>query len=354
VKIGYIHDGQSAAIDNREDGYVAAATAKYANDYLGGIGGHPIDLVLCEGKQDAALTTDCANQMVQKGVAAVLFNVSGQAGALVKPLADAKIPIVAFSSAEATFLADKTAFALSNPIAGIAGFPATVAAKNKFTRAGMLVIDVPGATGPAKAIGVPAFQAAGATLDIANVAPGVADMSPQVQAMLKKDPQMVHIIGNAVFCQSAIKALRDASFKGVITMISNCVDPATIKAIGAGLKGILVSYTAGEDPNNADYKTFLAVKEKYASGQTINITGTPVGSFVVVDAFAKALAKLTGEVTPATIVSTLQGMDALPLPTVKGATFKCDGKAIPGIPPACTNGFATATLDATGKPVFDS
>jgi ABC-type branched-subunit amino acid transport system substrate-binding protein len=354
VKIGYIYDGQSAAIDNREDGLMAAASVKYANDYLGGLGGHVIDLQLCDGKQDAGLTTDCSNQMVQKGVAAVLFNVSGQAGSIVKPLAAANIPIVAFSSADASLIADKTAFNLSNPIAGIAAFPATVAGKNKFTKSAMIVIDVPGATGPAKAVGVPAFQAAGSTLDIVNIAPGTADMSPQVQAMLKKSPEMVHIIGNAVFCQSAIKALRDASYAGVITMISNCVDPATIKAIGAGLKGILVSYTAGEDPSNPDYKTYLAVKDKYAAGQTINVSGTPVGSFVVVDAFAKAMAKVTGDITPATVVSTLQGMDALPLPTVKGATFKCDGKAIPGIPIACTTGFATATLDATGKAVFDS
>jgi branched-chain amino acid transport system substrate-binding protein len=287
---------------------------------------------------------------VSKGVAAVLFNVAG-APAFAKTVAAANIPIFAFASADATLLGDKTAFVLSNPIQSVAAFPGSVAKKNGFTKAAIIVIDVPGATGPAKAIGIPSLQAVGvAKPDIVNIAPGVADMSPQIQAELKNDPQLVHIIGNASFCTSAVKALRDASYKGTITMISNCVDASTIKTLGAQLKGILVSYAAGEDHNSADFKLFEAILAKYAQGQTITHGGTPMGAFAVWIGFNKAMAAATGDITPASIVSTLQAAPALPLPTIDGATFQCNGKAVTGIPAACTAAFAVATLDENGKP----
>jgi len=48
-----------------EIGDAAEATAKYANDYLGGVGGHPIQIVRCADKADGASATACANQFVQ-------------------------------------------------------------------------------------------------------------------------------------------------------------------------------------------------------------------------------------------------------------------------------------------------
>nr|MDT0667299.1 hypothetical protein [Micromonospora sp. DSM 115978] len=41
VKIGVISDGQSAAIDNSIQFYVADATAAYFNEHRSGIGGRP-------------------------------------------------------------------------------------------------------------------------------------------------------------------------------------------------------------------------------------------------------------------------------------------------------------------------
>jgi branched-chain amino acid transport system substrate-binding protein len=353
VKIGYVYDGQSVAIDNTEDMLAAQATVKYVNDYMGGIAGHPIELVVCDGKQDSAISTDCSNQLVQKGVPVVLFTVSGHAGDFIKPLAAANIPVFAFATADAAMIADKTGFTLSNPISAFT-FPVAVAAKAKFTKAAMLVTDVPGATGPAKAIGIPAFQSIGATLDIANIGTSVADFGPPVQAALKKDPQLVHMIGNATFCTAAIKALRDADYKGVITGISNCFDATSAKNLGDKMSGIKVSYAVSEDPTNKDYQTYLAILKKYADGQKINLTGTPVQSYANMIGFARVMAKATLPLTPANVVATIQGAGPLPMPTIDGATFSCDGKAVPGIPVACTAAFAIGTLDATGKPVFGS
>jgi branched-chain amino acid transport system substrate-binding protein len=209
---------------------------------------------------------------------------------------------------------------------------------------------VPGATGPAKSIRAAALQAVGvAEPDIIAIPPGVPDMSSQIQAAMAKDPQLVHIIGDASFCTSAISALRTADYKGDILMISNCVEKSTIDKLGDQLEGILVSYAAGEDPANHDYQTFKAVIDKYASDSDIALTGTPVGVLTVVVGFNRAMKAATGELTPASI-SAAPCRTPQPMPTIDGATFQCNGTAVLGNPGGVTAAFVVATLDKSGQP----
>jgi branched-chain amino acid transport system substrate-binding protein len=351
LKVGYIWSGVSAAIDNSEDLAAAQATAKWVNEYQGGVAGHPLELIPCATNEDPAIAAACGTQMVEAGVPAVLFNVNGQVGPWAKIVTAAKIPIIAFSTADPSVLAPGLdVFTLTNPIAGISSFPADLAKKAGYTKAAIIVIDVPGATGPVKAMAPPLFAAQGVpAVDLVAIAPGTADMSPQVQAELQKDPQGVHIIGNPAFCATAVKALRDASFKGTISMISNCLDPATIKALGTSLKGIVVSYAAGEKPDDPDYSAFKALAAKYSPDKKITPSGTPVGGFVVILGFSRMLAALKGDVTSASITTQIRANGPLPAPTLgAGKTFLCDGKQVPGISIACVKGIAYATLDDKG------
>src|SRR5439155_20089470 len=47
IKGGFVSDGKSEAIDNTAEAPAGQAAAKYVNDYLGGIAGHPIPLDPC-------------------------------------------------------------------------------------------------------------------------------------------------------------------------------------------------------------------------------------------------------------------------------------------------------------------
>jgi branched-chain amino acid transport system substrate-binding protein len=230
--------------------------------------------------------------------------------------------------------------------------PATVARDKKYTKAAIIVIDVPAASGPTKALGGGFLMKAGVTApDIVAIAPGTADMGPQVQAALGNAPQLVHIAGDAAFCTTALQALDAAGYTGTVTAISQCVDASTVAAVGDYLKGILVAYSGTVDPTDPDYKTFVAVIGKYADDPSkISLTSNPVGAFGVVDNFVRAMAGATGEITPASVITQLKGNPALPLALGAGLKFKCDGKAVSILPSVCTSGFVQATLDASGKP----
>ncbi|WP_235949206.1 ABC transporter substrate-binding protein [Candidatus Frankia alpina] len=65
MKIGFITAEGGSAISLPEVREGAQAAVAYANDYLGGIGGRPIQLVVCKSQEDAASARTCANEMVE-------------------------------------------------------------------------------------------------------------------------------------------------------------------------------------------------------------------------------------------------------------------------------------------------
>jgi branched-chain amino acid transport system substrate-binding protein len=230
--------------------------------------------------------------------------------------------------------------------------PAAYARDNKITKAGLMVIDVPGASGPAKALGVPMMQKAGvAAPDLVAIPTGAADMLPQAQAELKKNPELIHLIGNDVWCTAALRALRDAGYSGKITMISQCMSDATVKALGSFLKGVLVGYGGTADPNDPDFKLMTAIVNKYVSNPShVKLASNPIGAYGVMNSFLRIFKDYKGDYTPAALTAYAKASPALPLPLGAGAMFHCDGKAVSILPAICTSGMVQATLDATGQP----
>src|SRR5688500_6808156 len=67
VKIGVISNGKTPTVDNSQETPVAEATAQWINQYMGGIGGRPIQLVICNDGNEPGKAVDCANQILREG-----------------------------------------------------------------------------------------------------------------------------------------------------------------------------------------------------------------------------------------------------------------------------------------------
>lgn len=351
LQVGYVWSGVSPSVDNSLDEVSADATVEWINEYGGGIAGHPLELVKCATNSDAAVAATCGSEMLEAGVPLVMLNVVGEIEPWATPVMEAGIPIFAFSSADASLLVpDSTAFTMSNPISGIGLFPAVLADELGASKSAVIVIDVPGATGPAQAFGPASFEELDAgEVTVVPISPTAPDHGPTIQVALQDDPEVVHIIGNPAFCSLSVRALRDAGYEGTISMISNCLDEAAIEQLGSDLEGIYVTYAAGEDPQNPDYQRFKAIIEEFAA-EDIAPSGTAVGSFVVLEGFRRVMEGYTGELTSEALLAQIRGAEAKPQPTIEGQTFKCDGTAIEAIPIACTSAAAYSVLDASGAP----
>jgi branched-chain amino acid transport system substrate-binding protein len=346
VKIGFMSTGRTQTIDNTDEIKGAQTTAAYANAYLGGLRGHPIELVTCEEKNVPATSQACGNTFLQDHVAAVDTGSPSQADPMIQVVHPAGIPVALNVAATSVVLSTPGVFVWGNPLSAF-GTSAAYAREHKLTKAAVLVTDVPGASGPAKALEPVFFRNAGATAEVVAIPPGTADMTPQIQAAGHRD--LFHVIGNATFCASAIRAIRTIDPNASITAIAHCIGTDKGASIPGGFKGVTIVAEANVNPNDKEFQLFKAVIGKYGNGLGTN--AMVQSGYQGLLGFVRAVNASGGtDVTPAGITKALQSMPATPYPLGGGATFKCDGTAVPGISKniCSTVGFvADATADGT-------
>ena len=349
VKVGFISDGKSDTIDNTPEIKAAQAATQYVNQYQGGVAGHPIDLDVCETHQTPAGATDCATQMVNDNVVAVLYGVTGQGGSIFKGLQGSNIPLIALGTIDQDTLTGADSFALANLLSSVIAAPAGVARGKGVKHAAIVVIDVPAASGPVKAIGPAFYKNAGVDVDVVAVPPGTADMTPQIQAELAKDPEQFAVIGDANFCTSALKAIKTVGFKGSIVINPECIGEKTGASIPGGYAGVTVTtWNTATDHSTKDYKQYAAVLDKYAKGSPKG--GTAPGGYMAIRSFADAMSNATADIDAALVASTFSAMPSpVVFPMGGGTTFQCGTKPVAIAPNICASEVLQGKLDKEGS-----
>jgi branched-chain amino acid transport system substrate-binding protein len=350
IKIGVITDGASPTADHTNDNKVAEATAKYLNEHKSGIGGRPISVTICETLGDLSKAADCGNQLVEDGVSAALIGTSGVVEAAWKPLNDAKIPVMLYGSSDPGLLASPTTFVLGNSTFPVIDFPIQVAKDGGHKKVTAIVIDVPAALHSAQDIAPPLYQKAGIGYELVRVAPGTADMTPQMQQIVSNKSDEVFIIGNDSFCISAMNGLKAVGFTGTISAISQCITDSTRKSVpGATLKGMVISATVPLGPSSPSMDLYTKVAETYGKDIDLSFQDGMI-MFTIMSGFQAATQGITGDITPATLTSTIKAMKETELPGAGGVKFRCNGKADPATPAVCVAGGLSTTLDDKGQP----
>lgn len=352
VKVGVITDGATQAFDNSSELVAANAAVDYWNEYKAGIAGHEIETVTCETKADPAGAADCANKMISEGVVGVVVGQSAQAEAIWKPLHEAKIPLMFLAASGDGPLTDPdTTFNLHNGYGTLFALPVTVANEVGAEKVAFVVIDVPQALTAFDAAAPQMLEAAGLDYDLVKVPVGTADMTPQMQQIVNSGAEVVSVVGNDSFCIAAFNGLKAVGFSGEITSITQCVTDATREAVDPSvLDGMYLTATSAVGATDDEgYQRYVAIMEKYAPGTNPD-DGITMGAYVAMASFLTALDKLEGDVTPASVASTIKAMDKTEMPGGGGLEYQCNGKANPDTPAVCTAQVLQVQLDAQGQP----
>jgi branched-chain amino acid transport system substrate-binding protein len=349
VVIGYSYDGATDAADNSDELIGAKAAVEYVNQYMGGIGGHPIKLDICSTNLDPAKATACVTQFVTNDVAAVIAANGGQAAIEFPPIAKQNIPVMLSSSLIEPLLNDPNVFVInSGRVLSFAG-PAKLAADAGAKHATLFVIDLPAAAEPLKKGAPGYYKAAGVDLDVVLVPIDTADFSPQVQAAMTKDPGQFYLVGTSQFCSRAINAIEAAGFKGQILGLHFCFDANSKKTV-TRLKGIKEISANSYDHEDAEYKLYAAIMAKFASKEVLIDGGAPASSgYSIVMALARAASGLKGAATRDSIRAAIKSMPAQKKPLGGGLMFQCN-QPDPTQTSVCSTGGVVATLDADGNP----
>lgn len=332
VKVGFftVEGGSTVSIPSIGD--AGQAAADYANAYLGGLGGHKIELVRCGDKADGASATACANQFIEEGVVAVIAGQPAQADQLVPQIIKAGIPYIGASpTATSEFTSPEPFF--FNP-----GFLGTLSAWAQYSKDqglkkfGIFLVDNPQATAAVQALGTGLFGAAGVELQVNVIPQGTADVTSVVQTGLSQNPDILGIVGDNVVCQGVLQSLVTAGNSKPVIGISPCLQKDVVDAVGkAGLDGMLLfdgSDTISDDPEAVLYRDVMS---KFAP-DTDAAGITPTG-YISMLGFVRSV-NASGDLTDtsaASITAALKAAVNIPLPAGHGLTFSCDKSAITAI-----------------------
>ncbi|HEY8527601.1 MAG TPA: ABC transporter substrate-binding protein [Acidimicrobiales bacterium] len=353
VRIGMITDGQTPNFDNRDEARSAEAAAEFWNERRGGVGGQPVEVVVCETVADPATATDCGNQMVEQEVVAVALSQSAVTEQVWEPINEAGIPMFLLqASGEELAADDETTFLMTNPTSTLFGIPVTTAEEEGADHIAFVTIDVPVALTQFESVGPTVLENAGMDYDLVRIPPGTADMTSQMGEVANSDAGVAHVVGNDAFCVAAFNGLAAVGFEGAITAVSQCITDATREGVPeGGLEGIRITATmAVGDTEDSAYQLYQAVMGEYGDDVEDVENALAMGGYTVMSSLLASLEGIEGDITPENVAETIRTMDETEYPGADGVTFQCGGSAFESLPAVCTNQSLAATLDAEGNP----
>lgn len=342
VKVGLITNEGGTSVSQPEIREAADAARQYANDNLGGIAGRPIEFVVCKTKEEPAAARDCANQMVEQKVAAVVLTSSGLGGSMVPIVTQAGIPWttgLATSNAETT---STNSFSWTGGFTGNLASMAEYAKEKKYKKVTAFVLDTPSAVAGAEAVGKPVFAKAGMELTIVKVAAGTPDATPAVSAALQDKPDAISVVGESTVCTAVLQALSTLGSDAGRMILQPCVAPEVMDALGASMDGAQVFSSFDASSDDVEAQLFRQVMKQYSPDTPT--TGYAAVGYQGVLGLVRGLASLKGEVTSASIIATLSSAKDVVVPAGHGNTFTCDGSAIPKLKAVCSAKTVTGTL----------
>ncbi|OHV43702.1 ABC transporter substrate-binding protein [Pseudofrankia sp. BMG5.36] len=351
IRIGVVTEGKTAIGDETIQNRAAQAGVKYLNEHRSGLSGRPIKLVECTTQLDPAKGTDCGNRMIEENVVAVLIGTTAVVQSIWTPLAAAKIPVMLYGTGDEALLTDsESTFVLADPLFPVVDLPLQIAKREHADKVTSIVIDVPAALASQTTIAPPLFKKAGIDFSLVTVPPGTADMTPQMQNVVSRNPGVVFIAGNDAFCISAMNGLRATGYTGTITAVSQCITDATRTAVSAEtLDGVIISSYSPIGTDNPSNRLYKTVVDTYGKNIDPSIADG-LAMFTVLAGFQTAVGHISGDITPQSVAAAIRSMPEQELPGAGGLRFRCNGKAYPETPAVCLRGGLVATLDKHGDP----
>jgi branched-chain amino acid transport system substrate-binding protein len=342
VKVGLINNEGASASAAPNIGDAAVAAAQYASDELGGIAGHPIQVIRCGEQEDTASSTACANEMVQDNVAVAVLGEVSTGNVIVPIITKAGIPYVTVTGTSSAEMSTPGAFSWSGGYEATLTGIAQYARQQGYKKVTAFVVNLPSAIAGAKSLGVAVFKANGVALSIEPVPAGVPDATSQVTAGLSGSPDAVATILDETTCTSVLKSVKLVNPTVPVLGITNCLDSASVQALGSAMNGIKIFGSSSPQSSDAQARLYQYVMARYAP--KVSTAGITVVGFQSMLGLVRAAAGLKGSPTPASITAAVKAARNVPLPAGGGISFTCNGKALPSLPSICSMGEVMVTV----------
>ncbi|HEY7632750.1 MAG TPA: ABC transporter substrate-binding protein [Thermoleophilaceae bacterium] len=331
---GMVNLATNPAVNFPELASAAQAGVKYVNAYRGGIGGHPIKLVVCPTDGQPAGTAKCANQLVAQHVKAILGGADIAGGAAFPIYGRAGLAYIGganITPAEAT----APNSVIFNDMAQTDNVGLGTYAVEKLHAKKVAIIPVGDNQGKfqAQTFIVPGVKSQGGEYKIFPLPPSQADASPVVASALAYKPDAI-ILESPSQCVALLNALKSLGNTKPVLSIDPCAAPNVIQATNGAANGTYI-FSAYQlfDGDTKDAQLARAIIAKYAPPKQVINSPALQGLNTVMNVQDAFKDTDPSKLTSAYMLKTLRsGSDH---PNFMADPYTCNKQAVPVLPALC-------------------
>ena len=289
-------------------GYTADAYEKWINGH-GGIGGHPLNVTVCDDQGSPTQGAACARKAVADKDVAVVGGFTLTSGDAIVPILQsagiAYLPGAALSTAETT---SPDSFIVGASPIYATGLVA-VAYQSGCKKVNAAIIEGAGTFIP---LIKNAAKAYGHSISITTVPAASTDYSPQVSQSLSGGADcVVTLMGQANY-GSWLSAWQQSGTKAKLFGLQGDLDAESVKGFPSSLtNGMVVvgSYPNIDVPAFADFREAL---KEYNPPTSEDYNGVPLGTWTAFTVFHSVASKAKGSLTAATFLAAMKSATSVP------------------------------------------
>lgn len=269
----------------------------------GGIGGHKINLIVCDDRNDPNQAASCGREAVSDKVVAVLISFSNNSAQVLPILAAAGIPAIynpAIAGADET---SPASFPRDTGVMALYGGLGLQLAKEGCTKVGAVVLSIPPTLLGAQWLQT-GLKSKGIPLVSVRVGLTQADFSASVSQLVSEGADCIVPVTAPQQGSEIALAIKQSGQKVKIGAVDSEFSAAQVKSLGPALDGTIM--TGAEylpsDTSVPAIAAYLAGMKKYESSVT-PATAFGVDSWAAVTALQQVLANVSGQPTGASVTA---------------------------------------------------
>ncbi|MCZ7528798.1 MAG: ABC transporter substrate-binding protein [Acidimicrobiia bacterium] len=310
ILVGFVNLEESPVASFPEAREAALAAADYVNEELGGVGGRPLELVVCTTTGLPEASEKCANELVEKGV--VLVTAGADLGTAVSlPILEAAgIPFVG------TAAVNLTEYSAPNSYLFVGGSLVEWLAQDRFVaetlqakKVAMLHADIPEGALAATTFGKDILTELGVT-DVTLVPEdqNAPDFTPALSIVADGDPDAVMVMLAGQACVGVMQAKEALGLEMPFLYSGGCSAAAILEAGGSGAEGDYFSteMTYYEDTSDEDVAVFREKLDQYGPDEPTLSLLAQIGFSNVMNLWELLNGIDADAVSPESVVTALQ------------------------------------------------
>lgn len=340
IVFGFINQEDSPAGSFPETRVAMEAAVEYVNRELGGVDGHPLEMISCKTQGTPESSQTCANQLVEENPLLITGGTDFGSSASIPIFESADLLYVGgIPILPAEYTAPNSYMFIGGSAAAFPGQVVYMVEELGVETVSIIYTDIPAGLDAATTFGQQPLAKMGVTdVNLVPVKPDAIDMTPIVSAAVENDPDAVMVLAAALQCGNTMKAKASLGVSSDIAFFypGSCSDESVLSTGGDGATDAYFNseqmlFTEEGDEEVTIYRDKL---EQYGSGAAAKLSGYSQAGFQTVmnlyEMFTEiGVDNLSTESLKAFLDGTTEQHNFMANP------YGCTGEVVPGLRAVC-------------------